>query len=635
MNKKLQFLAISLLAGLMATAQTTIYTQTFEGTAFPTDWSRSTLGTGATAGWRQGANTALQSNSWPIPAHTKMVGTNDDACNCDLSADTLKSPIIDLTSQTSVALSFDLYFNKGTYQGATESAQLLSSTNGGSTWTVMEDFEGAANWTTIAKDISSLAGNANIRFAIVYNDGAGWTFGCAMDDFKVYVPLQFDLTAVSVVLPSFAGVNSPLPITGTLRNNGAVAVTSLTLNYTVDGGAPVTQDLTGLNIAPINGVYEYTHSTNYTPTTTGLKNIVVYATNINGNADQNTANDNVSGTVNVATQLVSHLPLLEGFTSSTCAPCASFYTSFDPILAANAPNAANNPGIANVKYQMNWPSPGNDPSYNADALARRTYYDVSGIPNNFYDGVEAASNTQSEIDFYKAKSSPVKIQCSYTPEASGKVTVNVNVTPYITNSSTTANKLFIAIMEKQYDYSASTTSQDVFKHVMRKMLPDGNGIALPGLVAGTEQTFTRDYTFASALAPATPAQNSFDLWTNVNNLEVVAFVQNVTTGEVYQAAVATLIDISGLNENNLNANINLFPNPVANDLMIALDVKNTQMTNIEIVNTLGQTIHSSNQGMISGSKVVRLDMSNFANGIYFAKVNVGGNTQTIKFNVAR
>jgi hypothetical protein len=30
---------------------------------------------------------------------------------------------------------------------------------------------------------------------------------------------------------------------------------------------------------------------------------------------------------------------------------------------------------------MNWPSPGNDPSYNPDGVTRQNYYGVTGIPD--------------------------------------------------------------------------------------------------------------------------------------------------------------------------------------------------------------------------------------------------------------
>jgi hypothetical protein len=333
----------------------------------------------------------------------------------------------------------------------------------------------------------------------------------------------------------------------------------------------------------------------------------------------------------VASQLVTNLPLLEGFTSSTCAPCASFYNQFDPILNNNNPNGTSNPGIANVKYQMNWPSPGNDPSYNPDGVTRRTYYGVSGIPNNFYDGNNAVANNQAEIDFYKNKQTPMAMTCTYSSDASGAVSVTVNVTPYVNIPS--GARLHIAVLEKEYDYAASTTSQDVFKHVMRKMLPNGNGTTISNLVDGTPQTFTQSYTFNTVAPGSTPAQGSYDLWVGINNLEVVAFVQNNATREVYQSVVGTKV----ASINNLNAafNVNLYPNPVANNLTIALDVKKAEMARIDIVNMLGQTVQSLDYGQVNGSQMITMDASNLTNGLYFARVTIGDQVETIKFNVVR
>jgi hypothetical protein len=624
--KKILLISSFLFAVSSIKAQT-ILTENFEGTSIPSGWTQTTSATDG--GWKQGNN--LSSSSFPIPAHTKMIATNDDGCNCDKSNDFIKSPSMSLVGVTAAALKFDVFFVEGTYQNATESLIVEVSTNGGTTWTVLQTLTGVINWRTEIIDITSLAGNADVMIGFRYNDGAGWTFGAAIDDFSVYVPVALDLAVNSITLPTFISNNQPFTISGSLSNFGSQAVTSFTLNYSIDNGTPVTQNVTGVNIASINGQYNYSHSMPYTPTTVGTKTVKVWATDINGNADMNTSNDEKTGTVAVASQVVNRVTCIEEFTSSTCAPCASLNVTFDPLLSTNNTNVSG-PTFSNVtaiKYQMNWPSPGNDPSYNPDGVTRQNYYGVTGIPDLYIDGNEMA-NSQADIDNAKTKSTPMAITSSATISGN-TVNVSVTVTPYFSIASGT--KLYIGVMEKEYDYAASTTSQDVFHHIMRKMLPNGGGIALNNLVDGTPVTQTGTHTFTLAL-PGIPAQNSYALWTSMSNLEVIAFVQNDATKEVYQAALATIS--TGSNELTNGFNVRLFPNPVQNQIVLNIESNKNADASLEIVNAIGQTVYSERiESIPAGENNYRIDATNMESGIYFARVNFGDKVQTIKFTVAK
>lgn len=605
----------------------TILSEDFEGTSIPAGWVQTTLATDG--GWKQGNN--LSSGTFPIPAHTKMIATNDDGCNCNKSNDFMQSPSFSLVGVTNPILKFDVFFVEGTYQNATESLSLEISTDGGTTWTVMQALAGAFDWRTEIIDLTNFAGNADVKIGFRYNDGSGWTYGAAIDDFKIAIPFALDLAVNSINLPTFISNNQPFTISGSLSNFGSQVVTSFDLNYSIDNGTPVTQNVTGVNIATLNGQYSYSHSMPYTPNTVGTKTVKVWATNINGGSDMDTSNDEKTGTVAVASQVVNRVTCIEEFTSSTCAPCASLNVTFDPLLATNNTNVSG-PTFSNVtaiKYQMNWPSPGNDPSYNPDGVTRQNYYGVSGIPDLYIDG-GAMANSQADIDNAKTKSTPMAVTSTATISGN-TINVNVTVTPYVSIASGT--KLYIGVMEKEYDYAASTTSQDVFHHIMRKMLPNGGGIALNNLVDGTPVTQTGTYTFTLAL-PGIPTQNSYALWTSMSNLEVIAFVQNDATKEVYQAALATIS--VGNNELTNGFNVRLYPNPVQNNIVLNIEANKNADASLEIVNAIGQTVYTERiESIPAGENNYRIDATNMESGIYFARVNFGDKVQTIKFTVAK
>mgnify|MGYP001497226263 CR=1 FL=1 len=66
------------------------YSEDFEGTtgtALPSGWTQVTAATDG--GYLSG--TDMSSQYFPIPAHTRYVGTNDDACDCDKANEKLIS----------------------------------------------------------------------------------------------------------------------------------------------------------------------------------------------------------------------------------------------------------------------------------------------------------------------------------------------------------------------------------------------------------------------------------------------------------------------------------------------------------------------------------------------------------------
>ena len=144
-------------------AQTTIMSEDFESGALPTGWGQVTQATDG--GWKFGINTALQSTGFPITAHTKMACTNDDACNCTKSNDILYTSSLDLSSYSNVFLSYDNYYFNLAYQGVTEEAKILASTDGGVTWTDVKTVpaNSSGGWETSYADLSAFAGNADVK----------------------------------------------------------------------------------------------------------------------------------------------------------------------------------------------------------------------------------------------------------------------------------------------------------------------------------------------------------------------------------------------------------------------------------------------------------------------------------------
>lgn len=97
--------------------------------------------------------------------------------NCDLV-----SPVIDMTYAFGVVLSFQHHFQD--YEGS--SATLSCSTDGGTTWSVLQAWTGStSNPATYSQDISALAANqSSVRFKWNYTGTWGWYW--AIDDIVIH-----------------------------------------------------------------------------------------------------------------------------------------------------------------------------------------------------------------------------------------------------------------------------------------------------------------------------------------------------------------------------------------------------------------------------------------------------------------
>ena len=83
----------------------------------------------------------------------------------------------------------------------------------------------------------------------------------------------------------------------------------------------------------------------------------------------------------------------------------------------------------------------------------------------------------------------------------------------------------------------------------------------------------------------------------------------------------------GMTNNNIN--INLFPNPTADNATLSIELANMADVNITITNVVGQVMQSMNATALT-NKQFTLNMSDWAAGIYFVRVNVGNDTATYR-----
>lgn len=627
MKKLLLSLSAALFSTLgMAQGQQVIASYDFDN-GIPSNWSQSTADA-TSDGWKGGSATTLSSQYWTIPARSSnFVASNDDGCtNCNKSNDLLISDTLDLSSYSFVHVSFESFFYGASYQGFTEAAELKYSTNGGSTWTSLGDVTPAGAWATQLFDATPAAGNSSVQFALFYGDGGGWLYGLAVDDFTVYVPYNYDATAVSFNTPTPIGMNQgAVDIKGSIKNEGGATLTSMYINYTVNGGSVQTDQVSGISVTPFT-TYDFTHATTWTPSATGTYTIKMWASALNGTFDQVNSNDTIEVEVDVVTATTDRTVLAEEFTSSTCAPCASFNPSYNQFLDDNDANTATG-RINSIKYQMNWPSPGTDPNYNPEGLARRTYYGITGVPDVVMSGFNIPT---SQENYELVRDLPTIATIDATWGNTGnwvRCDVEVNALSDMTGN----NKLHIALVEKEITHNVQTNGETVFYDVFRTFMTGSDGLSMGSMNAG--DTYNK-FELKQISVNSAPAQGSYDFWVGTSNMDVVVFVQDDNTGEVIQSALASYSTSNTDEMDALAKYIAVYPNPANEAAGIELNLIERSNVEIRVVNTIGETVFTSVDELEAGVSKVDVNTASLSAGMYFVNVSVNGTSKTLRLNVA-
>jgi hypothetical protein len=175
-----------------------------------------------------------------------------------------------------------------------------------------------------------------------------------------------------------------------------------------------------------------------------------------------------------------------------------------------------------IAYHMSWPA-GNDPFYQnnvAENNARKNYYGVNYVPHVYIDGMIDGGSSGPWEDMMldrHAQDSPLTI--AVTGEMLGDY--NGTITAHITNvgDATVSGNLHFVLIESDIDYLG-----EAWNEVMRDFFPNVTG--QPISLAPTEELIQEE--------PFTLPSPPNDYVTE--NLQVIVFVQNNGTKEIYQTS---------------------------------------------------------------------------------------------------
>jgi hypothetical protein len=420
-------------------------------------------------------------------------------------------------------------------------------------------------------------------------------------------------------LANYLSVSSgPYDISMSVINGGSSAITSMDVEYTIDGGAAVSGKITGLNIAS-GAKGTAVHPTKWSGATVGSHTVAVKIVKVNGADDTKVGNNTASKSLMVFDKAVDRKILNEVFTSSTCPPCTPGNINYNKVIDGRTKHST-------IKYQVNFPGTG-DPYCTKEVTDRMTFYNVGSVPRMEIDGGwdnNANSFTTALYDEYQSKPSFIEITGSVSLTWKNTITLDVNVNPLLDNASNNL-KLHAAIVEGVTYANKKSNGETQFESVMKKMMTGSVGQVLTPLKKDTKVSKKIAYTFNGGYRlplDGTAAQhinhlseNSVETW---NDLSVVVFVQDATTKEILQSET---FPIALVGTEAVEQNLNLYPNP-ANNLFV---VEANEMGNATVVVTDLQGKVVFNGNMTSGA--LSMNVADWSAGVYMVSVN--GNNKNL------
>ena len=579
-------------------SQTTVLSEDFEPGTIPSGWSQYTLSTDN--GWKYGDSATLSSQYYRIPEHGNFLATNADACQCNKGSDYLITPYFDLSAMSAVFMNFSSYFegDKNWGLGAefyAEKATVEVSTDSGETWIIIDSLEGQRyQWVSHELNLSAFAGYPSVLISFRYNDNtivSGYPgFGYAIDDIKIYEPVQRDLSLISIGNSQYS-ISGNTIFSGKLRNIGATAIYSFDLNYSIDGGTKVTSHVSGDTIQPF-AYYDFTHLVPFNASA-GIDTLQFWVNNVNGlGNDLMTGNDSLGKIISFVSSFVQRKILVEEFTSANCSGCSTVNAIINPLLDSNASKVAQirYHGLDDVMYFYDPP----------DNELRTSYYDIEAFPQVIADG-QCSLSSQQDIDSIFNGPSVFNIHISALLNGS-LIYMDVSSISYADVISGDLILYLALVEDKQFQNPPGLNGETFFPKVLREMIPDagGNSIGTPVLNQTDHFLFTL------------PNDTAY----NAENLFAVAFVQDKHSKIVYQSASAKVIslDTTSLSVPNENYSINIYPQPADNILTIGTLFSKMDFQKLSITDLSGKIIYSKKVNQ--GSNFISIDVSAFQDGCF-------------------
>jgi thiol-disulfide isomerase/thioredoxin len=345
-----------------------------------------------------------------------------------------------------------------------------------------------------------------------------------------------------------------------------------------------------------------------------------------------------------------NLTLYEEFTGENCPPCAATNPGLWTLVTA----AGNEAKILMIKYENNIPAASNPKGIykttlaNTDLVAKRgTYYGNSFSPQGFHNSFKyggaypghAGYLTQDRIDsMYNEMKANLKVQVMSFKfsQNNDSIFAVVKVTAPAAYTPTGANLKLRTAFVQTLDYSApadqiyqGTNGEEKFENVVRQMLPDPTGTALPATwTAGQSQTYTLAAKLMSHITLLPRDKNPF----------LVAWVQNDANKGVLAVGRSSGADfptnvteaVEGIDY------VSVYPNPATDLATVKMTIGKAADVTVYVTDMMGRNVYTSaTQKLVAGTHKMSIVTDQYANGMYNVTIKANDDVVTKQVSIAK
>lgn len=278
--------------------------------------------------------------------------------------------------------------------------------------------------------------------------------------------------------------------------------------------------------------------------------------------------------------------------------------------AINTFAAANQDELIKLEYHIGISGPNDDPLYldnTADASARSAFYGVTSSPYVFLDGKAVSGGFGAQYGDQQLRSAGANIDTIFTTNSPAELlNIEVQFTPK--QDLPAGTTLHIAVIEKTIadPAAAGTNGLTQFYYVMKKMLPTALGTRYTTVVPGG----------VTHAVNVSWAPRAYDL----NEIAVIAFLQNEDTGEIYQARllenpqyIPPAAVITGV-EPDITQRIRIYPNPANEKLNVVLPEPAMTQVSFVLMDAVGKDC--GRRTLAAGGRNAELGTGTLPPGVY-------------------
>ncbi len=398
----------------------------------------------------------------------------------------------------------------------------VAARNGNGAWNTLWSVVPLSSQTGVAKTlIINYPGfnTSNFQFCVFFQGNSQNISSLHLDHFRLYVPPAHDLAVVQFANPENLLANTAVVPKVLLQNNGQYAETLFPVSCMVYDG---NDNLIYYNMMTVSqcGIGAMDTLSFPSLTLSFINEFFRFEAKVNLLADTIHNNDSLSRMMRTLSLVPRKYVLTEMGSATWCTQCPATSLAVNDMITAGKE-------VAVAEYH----SPASDPFTCTASTERLDYYNISGFPVAYFDGLLSYAGSGNAYSEYTSRYNQRMNQYSpYDIKLYGTHTGNTyNLKVVLYRMAPVLNEnLVLRVILTESHISYNWLGQSEIDHAVRMMIPDASG-TLVDLVNHVQLQIPLTYTMNSGWVP--------------ENCEWIAFLQDTVTKEVMQVEKRTYAEL--------------------------------------------------------------------------------------------